>query len=377
MVVMARLVGLMALILAQAIPGQALSAEVAMAWDTRTPAVRVTGLSAKRLAELRESGQADLARVLQVSVEPANPLAAIGLPQIAGRIVVNASGLEFLPQFPFEPGLSYRAVFQQESASPVTSVLRMPKRDVKPETEVAAIFPTADVLPQNLLKFYLHFSGPMRGGHIYEHIQLADESGRPVELPFLEIDEELWNPEMTRLTLFLDPGRIKREVKPLEEIGPALYPGKAYTLTIKEDWIDARGAPLKSSARKVFKVAPPDRDPPDPARWKFEAPKRSTTAALTVAFGEPMDQALAMRMISIVDETGRPVAGTRELCDFESRWVFEPAEPWQAGAYQVLVQSTIEDLAGNNIGKPFEVDLAEGNRPRNPARTIALPFQIR
>ena len=31
-----------------------------------------------------------------------------------------------------------------------------------------------------------------------------------IELPFLEIDEELWDPAMMRLTLFIDPGRIKR-----------------------------------------------------------------------------------------------------------------------------------------------------------------------
>ena len=66
----------------------------------------------------------------------------------------------------------------------------------------------------------------MSRGHIYDHIRLLDAQGAPVELPFLEIDEELWNAEMTRLTLFIDPGRIKRGVKPLEEIGPSLVAGQ-------------------------------------------------------------------------------------------------------------------------------------------------------
>jgi hypothetical protein len=39
---------------------------------------------------------------------------------------------------------------------------------------------------------------------------------------------------------------------------------------------------------------------------------------------------------------------------------FVPGEPWKAGPYHLVVQNTIEDLAGNNIGKPFEVDLFDG-----------------
>jgi hypothetical protein len=41
------------------------------------------------------------------------------------------------------------------------------------------------------------------------------------------------------------------------------------------------------------------------------------------------------------------------------------------------VQSTIEDLAGNNIGKPFEVDLEDGNRPREQPKIISLPIEIK
>ncbi len=51
----------------------------------------------------------------------------------------------------------------------------------------------------------------MSRGDSYRHIQLRDAKGKAVELPFLELGEELWNPDMTRLTLFIDPGRVKRE----------------------------------------------------------------------------------------------------------------------------------------------------------------------
>ena len=316
------------------------------------------------------------ARVLSIFVEPPNVINAIGLPPMAGSWTVRDGAIEFRPRYPFEPGLTYRATLQLAGKSPISSTFKVPKAPLERTTVLAEVFPTASVLPQNLLKFYLQFSAPMRGGHIYEHIQLAEEDGSLVELPFLEIDEELWNPEMTRLTLFLDPGRIKREVKPLEEIGPALYPGRKYVLRVDDHWQDARGARLKASFEKEFEVVEPDRDPPDPKKWKIAAAKAGSLEAVEVRFDKPLDHALALRMIGIKNLRGEYVGGSKSLRENESVWQFVPDEPWQAGGYLLHVQSTIEDLAGNNIGKPFEVDLEEGARREAP-KTIRLAFEVK
>jgi hypothetical protein len=53
-----------------------------------------------------------------------------------------------------------------------------------------------------------------------------------------------------------------------------------------------------------------------------------------------------------------------------------PAEAWRGGRYAVVVQTTIEDLAGNNVGKPFDVDLAEGARKVETRKTVSLPFAV-
>ena len=90
---------------------------------------------------------------------------------------------------------------------------------------------------------------------------------RAVELPFLEIDQEMWDAESKRLTVLFDPGRIKRGVKPLEDIGPAIESGHSYTLVIAGAWQDAQGAPLKNEYRKAFRVTDADRAPIDTARW--------------------------------------------------------------------------------------------------------------
>jgi hypothetical protein len=177
--------------------------------------------------------------------------------------------------------------------------------------------------------------------------------------------------------LFIDPGRIKRGVLPLEEIGPSLEAGNSCTLVISREWKDATGNPLKEEFQKSFRVAPPDREPPDPARWKVHTAGANTREPLIVNFSEPMDQALASRVISVVDVTGQRLAGTVTLSEQEQRWQFVPETMWKPGKFNLIIQTTIEDLAGNNIGKPFEVDLFEGIERHIRTPTMRLSFEIR
>ena len=65
------------------------------------------------------------------------------------------------------------------------------------------------------------------------------------------------------------------------------------------------------------------------------------------------------------------------LEDQEQRWVFVPTNRWHSGVHRLVIPTTLEDLAGNNIGKPFEVDLLEGVQRRLATSTVKLPFDIR
>jgi len=354
-------------------------------------AVEVSGLSAASLEQLQKAGWElpQWQRLLSVFADTANAAGDQSLPPMAGSYRVQANVLRFEPQFPLEPGIQYRAVLHPDQLpggnnlhpALITAVFQLPPRGATPGTVVSHVYPSADVLPENLLKFYVHFSAPMSRGRIYDHIHLVKdsgkESGKEVELPFLEIDEELWDPSLTRLTLFIDPGRIKRGVRPLEEIGPALEAGKSYRLVIGREWQDAAGKPLKEAFQKVFAVGPPDREPPDPARWKLESPSSGARGPLAIAFNKPMDHALAQRMISVADPSGQMVQGRAALADQERRWTFTPDGVWRAGRYQLVIQTTIEDLAGNNIGKPFDVDLFEGVQRKLTSPTVKLPFLVR
>ncbi|HKR11787.1 MAG TPA: Ig-like domain-containing protein [Pyrinomonadaceae bacterium] len=343
--------------------------------------VEVTGLTKPTLARLSSPKWklADWQRLLRVQVESAQG----SLPAMLGTYRVEGSAIRFEPQYPLAPGLSYRAIFRpaelpafKGNRRELTAVVRVPARSLTPTTVVTQVYPTADVLPENLLKFYVHFSAPMSRGHIYDYIRLIEVGGKQVELPFLEIDEELWDDTMTRLTIFIDPGRIKRGVLPLEDVGPALETGKRYSLVIDSAWKDGAGSPLKESFQKPFLVGAPDREPPDPSQWNVQLPASGTQNRLVVLFPEPMDNAVTRRAIHVVDASGKTVAGQIELTDRERRWSFQPVGSWKRGQHQLIVQTTIEDLAGNNIGKPFDVDLFEGVQRRLTTATVKLPLPI-
>jgi hypothetical protein len=143
-------------------------------------------------------------------------------------------------------------------------------------------------------------------------------------------------------------------------------------LTIDSTWLDATGTPLKESFSKTFQVADADREAPDLAQWEILAPKSETKEPLKIKFKDPMDHALAMRMISI-----EKTHGTATVEDQERVWTFVPDQPWKAGRYRLQVQTTIEDLAGNNIGKPFEVDLFSDVQKRLTREVVERAFEVR
>jgi hypothetical protein len=317
------------------------------------------------------------------------------LPPILGTYRVGGDGLYFEPDFPFEPGVRLRAVFDTPrwalltgeassdrdkpslSQPPIEAEFQIPVRPVKASTIVQKVYPSTSLLPENQLKFYIHFSAPMSRAQAYENIHLLDASGREVEAPFLELGEELWNPDGNRFTLFFDPGRVKRELKPREEMGSPIQQGKSYTLVIDQRWTDALGKPLNQSYRKQFRVGPPDYDLPKPSSWVITPPGRGTRDPLIVEFPESLDYALLQRLLTVNDPLGRQTKGRLEVTHDERRWVFTPLNSWKAGTHHLIVQSTLEDLAGNNIARPFEVDVFEKVNRRIESQSVSLPFQVR
>ena len=355
--------------------------------NTGAVAVEVSGVNPAGLQRLRQLDwqREQWQNLLSIYADQGDLVADLKLPAMLGTYRADANAIRFEPKFPLEPRIRYRAVFRPgllpNANSPtndtLASVFRVPDHAMTAPTFVGQVYPSGDVVPENLLKFYLHFSAPMSRGHIYDYIHLLGDTGREIELPFLQIEEELWNAEMTRLTLFVDPGRIKRGVRPLEEIGPSLESGKNYTLVLDREWRDSAGQPLKETYRKKFRVNPPDREALDPAKWTITSPKPGTRDALVLRFSKPMDYALAQRVIRVTDKNDEQIKGQTSLTDNERQWLFVPDTAWKNGAHHLVLARTLEDLAGNNIGKPFEVDLFEKVDRKLITSAVKLPFEIR
>jgi hypothetical protein len=313
---------------------------------------------------------------------------------IAGTYALSGTELTFTPKYPISKGATVEAFYAtggnlreltpfQLTKNPwmmyqlLTETFIIPKPAPLEETRVLAVYPSADTLPENQLKFYIHFSAPMSRGFAYSSVYLFDDKGKDMDVPFLELGEELWNPTGTRFTLFFDPGRIKRELAPRQELGPALVEGKTYTLVVEAKWRDAEGHPLKQSLRKTFKVGPPDDQMPDLKTWKLTAPKAGTKQPVVVVFPEPLDHGLLERVLTISDPQGKPLAGKVQVADQERRWQFTPEQPWAGGTYELHVEAILEDLAGNNLARPFEVDLLKPIQREEKSDVLKLPFDVK
>lgn len=240
---------------------------------------------------------------------------------------------------------------------------------------MTAIYPTADQLPENLLRFYVYFSAPMREGGVLGHIQLVDLQGQKVEGVFFDSIFELWDPSMRRLTLLFDPGRVKTGLRAHEQLGRALIPGESYVLVIGEGLMDAYGNPLAHSHEKAFTVTEADLTPPDIDNWQIISPSGSTTEPLEIHFPAPLDHGLLAEFVRVQREEGKVVQGEIALDSHETIWRFRPEEPWQAGTYELTVNTRLEDIAGNNLHGLFDIPLEE-QLTLLDREMVILPFQV-
>jgi len=164
-----------------------------------------------------------------------------------GTYVVSHDTLRFDSQFP-----PVRGTFNAKSGATTPAVFShatwtRPLPSGASTATVAEVYPTADSLPMNLLRMYVQFSAPMTVGDDAEkRIHLLDEKGAIVDKAFLIAagGQELWDPDHTRLTIFFDPGRIKRDLTPHEALGLPLREGRSYSLTIDSTLRDAHGLSL-------------------------------------------------------------------------------------------------------------------------------------
>lgn len=326
---------------------------------------RATGISIpKRLVP--SVGADSLAQVLAVRLA-GQETALLGNYRLAGNDIL------FEPLVPLTRGLRYTVWLKSKRLGE----LAIPTLAPGDRPTLLSIHPSQDSLPQNLLKIYLRFSRPMREGQSQRHVALLKNGTDTLRGVFLDLQPELWNADRTLLTLWLDPGRIKRELQPNQRLGAPLQSGAQHHVVVSSAWPDEQGASLEKSTKKTFLAVERDSLSPLPARWTIYPPASGGRQPLTVTFGEALDFSLLTETLHVIGKDGKPVLGIWHLGEEEKRSEFKPNDVWKAGKYRLRIEGRLEDLAGNNLNRPFDRDVTRPNRNATAQPFVELFFEVR
>lgn len=305
------------------------------------------------------------------------------LPDVLGRYQVLEDGVRFVPHFPFERGLSYRASFdprplgRPKFSEVLTHEFSFPRDEATVPTEVTRLFPAADDLPENLLRFYVCFSSPMQRGRAEAEISLLTSDGEPAPDVLYRAPVELWDRSMQCLTILLDPGRLKRGVGPNRKLGPPLKAGQMYMLAIGAGMTDISGGQLAKTVYKRFRVTDAVREPIAVERWQVVPPRAGSRQPLLLMFPRPLDWAMLAHAITIESTSEQSVDGRIEIDPHETRWRFTPTSTWVAGNYRIRIASTLEDVCGNSVTAAFDRPLRPGSSDlAYEAGSRSIPFHI-
>jgi hypothetical protein len=192
---------------------------------------------------------------------------------------------------------------------------------------------------------------------------------------FSPMDFELWDPRRRRLTVLLDPARIKQGLAPHDEAGYPLEEGNAVVLVIERGFCDAAGLTLKAVHRQSYDVGPDIRSRVDTRTWRFEVPGPGSRSPLVARFDRPLDRALLEDCLTVLGSTG-VITGTTEVVAGERSWSFAPNGPWAPGQHRLLIDPVLEDIAGNSMVRVFDRDLNRPDHEPVKAGPVSVPFVI-
>ncbi|MEM9887243.1 MAG: hypothetical protein AAF849_15225, partial [Bacteroidota bacterium] len=218
---------------------------------------------------------------------------------------------------------------------------------------VKKVYPSADTLPENLLRMYIQFSKPMKTIDNLEKIKLVDEKEQEIVGAIFNNVHELWDKEQKQLTIIFDPSRVKTGLDANERMGRALQAGKTYQLVIGQ-LEDVEGNTLPSVFTKSFYVSEEDQIIPNTALWTLKIPKSGSTSPLIIEFPAMLDHLSLLQRLQITNSNNQPIAGKIEIAKQETEWRFTPTEKWETGDYILYIHGRLEDPCGNNLNGLFD-----------------------
>lgn len=258
------------------------------------------------------------------------------------------SVLSFRPAVPLRNATNYRLMLGDLEYLQFTT----PASVSSPKLQ--RILPDRDMVPSNLLKINLVFSEPMTESGGIEALSLFDlTDDKEIQNPFLSMSTELWNTTGDTLTVWIDPGRVKRDLIPNKTLGPVLVAGHCYEIRVSKQMRSANGAELEASFVQSFCASQPDRNSPIPEKWSVQAPSEKGQP-LIVRFNESLNPSSILHYVSILDDQRNILPGYIDVSTKGDGFEFVPINGWKIGEYIVLIDSKLEDLAGNQLHRLFD-----------------------
>jgi hypothetical protein len=218
----------------------------------------------------------------------------------------------------------------------------------------ATVYPSAPVLPQNLLRMHVFFSEPPFVDTVMQAVRLLDEQGGVVAHPFLDLQEGLWDATGTRLTLLLHPGRIKSGLAARLSRGPAIEQGQRYRLAIDMDLLFGPSVSEARWASHAFSAGPAIETAVDDTAWDIGQPLPGTLQPLRLTFGRSMDRLALEGAFAVTAADGSSVPFTQQVSESEQGVELTPRQPWRPELHRVDVATDLEDVAGNRVAHAFE-----------------------
>jgi hypothetical protein len=315
------------------------------------------------------------------------PVSMTGGNRIQGEYEVSKNVVSFTPRFPFSRGTEYTATFylndltenyneiylQKTNSETLTFQFSVPAYQHS-EPKVIGVYPSADILPENQLKFHIAFNSSMTSDEMYKRVKLFNNKGKLMEKAFLILDQELWDNEMKVATILMDPGRIKRGLRPNVEMGTALKKNEKYTLVIEAGWKDVNGNPTTEMFKKEFSVTGADRTIVDYQSWELLSPV-TASAPMIIEFKEYLDYVMLPESFIILDSRGHKINGKFQLLNNESTVAFTPDADWKTGDYVLYINPLLEDAAGNNLNRLFDEDISD-KHIREERTIVSKEFSI-
>ncbi|WP_408031114.1 hypothetical protein [Tenacibaculum xiamenense] len=288
---------------------------------------------------------------------------------INGNSVLKKNRLYFTPDLPFIPSAKY--VLVSNKSEYLFSL--EPKNKRLPS--VSKIYPTSDILPENLLRIYIQFSEPMRTDNNLKSIKLYDENHQEIKGAIFNNVQELWDTSQKQLTLIFDPSRVKTGLIAHKSLGRALEGYKTYYLKINP-LKSVSGKMMAQATYKRFKVSKADFNFPDISNWKIDFPKKNTKNALKIDFYESIDIMSLYHRISVYDKNNNLVLGNLKIGDGEKTWSFFPEKPWKKHQYFIRINSRLSDPSGNNLNGLFDHKIGS-LKNKKEGNIVTIPFYIK